>query len=97
MFTETVLPSILNTLSNGVYIPTIDKHGYPPRHGLLELDKESLDKILQKGEIVYSTYCIQDRQQRLFAKKQARVLSSYGRVLVVVTVVEDSVLENTGA
>ena len=48
MSTQIVLPSTLDMFSDGLDIPTTEKHSYLQPQGLLELDQEGLDKILQK-------------------------------------------------
>ena len=48
MSTKTVLPIILDILSDSVDIPTIKKHSCPPLHGILGLDQKSQNKILQR-------------------------------------------------
>ena len=73
--TPTVLPSILNLLSDGVDVSTIDRYGYPTLHNLLELDKESLKKLLSTNVgIKYATRRRRDRERlcRDIEKKQDR-------------------------
>ena len=78
MSAKTVLPSILDILSDSLDISTIEMHSYPPLHELLELDKKSLNKILQRLGLDILCIVCKIGKEDSSRRKEFEVLSSYG-------------------